>query len=66
MEMGWRGEVHALAHHGMGEGQLGGMQAQTVGLLSVEGIAQDGGAQPVGMRTVHAQLMGAPCVRREG
>ena len=65
-EIGRALEVQALAADGMVESQFGSMQAETVGFLTVEGIAKDGRAEAFGVGAVHAQLVGAASVRDEG
>ena len=50
----------------MRQPQLFGMQVETVGLLAIELVAQDGTAETVGVGTVHTQLVGATRVGIEG
>jgi hypothetical protein len=50
----------------MGQPYLFGVQVETVGLLPIELIAQDGTAQPVLVGTVHPQLVRAAGMGVEG
>ena len=56
-------ETHALGGDGMGEFEQLGMQVEAVGGTAVKLVAKDGAAEAVGVGTVHAQLVSAPCFR---
>ena len=49
----------------MVKGELLGVQTQPSATLTVELIAHNRIVQTIGMRTVHPQLMGTPCLRIE-
>ena len=53
--------VHTLVGDGMAELQAFGMEVQTVGCLSVKGIAHDGAVHAVGVCGMDAELVGAAC-----
>ena len=59
-------ESDGFASSGMDKFQAVGMEVEAVGEVAVELVAEDGAAQTVGVGTVHAQLVGAPCLRIEG
>ena len=58
-------EGERLARQGVAERQVLGMQVQAVGLLAVEGVAEDGAVEALAVGTVHAQLVGASRERGE-
>ena len=58
-------ERHPLAGYGMLDCQLFSMQIESVGRVTVEGIAENGARQSFAMSTVHSQLMSTTCYRRE-
>ena len=58
--------MHLLTSGWMTEPDFGSMQPETVALGAVEFVANDGAAQPVGVGTVDAQLVGAPRLGPKG
>ena len=53
------GEGEELAGCWMDQSEGAGMEHQARGSHAVEAVAHDGAVQPLGMRTVDAQLVGA-------
>ena len=59
-------EAHAAVEGGVVKLQDCGVETKTASGQTVEGVADDGGVEPVGMGAVDAELVGASCggVRR--
>ena len=55
--------MHSLSCDGMDERDGLRLQIQTVSLVAIKFIAQDGTAETLGVRTVHAQLVGPSRMR---
>ena len=53
-------EAHPAVECGVVELQDGGMEAQPTTSLPIEGVADDGGIESVGVGAMDAQLVGAP------
>ena len=54
-------EVHAAVEGGVVKLQNCGVETQAASGQTVEGVADDGGVEPVGMGAVDAELVGASC-----
>lgn len=54
-------EVHAAVEGGVVKLQDCGVETKTASGQTVEGVADDGGVEPVGMGAVDAELVGASC-----
>ena len=65
LEVGGLAECHCRAGAGVDECEALGVEVEAVGGCAVEGVAQDGGAEAVGVGCVYTELMGAPCLGEE-
>lgn len=62
----WRDKMHLPFCYGMTEPYLGSVEVEAVSLGAIELVTLDRTTQAVGMGTVDAQLVGAPCLGVEG
>ena len=65
LEVGGLAECHCRAGAGVDEGEALGVEVEAVGGYAVEGVAQDGCAEAVGVGSVYTELVGAPCLGEE-